>query len=232
MSKRKINLSGGRNMRVFNFLVIIFCSFQLSAAKSDTTSVTYFKPKHELRFTAGVQPYEAYYKNFVWFNDEPDFIQPNYYFNFTPKTYYAGTRYTAGLYALNYIFHLNKRLSVGATIACSYYYNNLYDIDTYAKVGRGSSSHLGIYPKLYVTWLQKPAFSIYQSVGVGPGLISTKTKVGYITNRNTIFNLDGECTLLGFTVGKTVYAVGEILTFGSEGFVKLGVGYRFNVDKK
>jgi hypothetical protein len=69
-------------------------------------------------------------------------------------------------------------------------------------------------------------------VGVGPGLISSKTKVGYITNRSTVFNLDGECTLLGFSVGKSVYAVGEILTFGSEGLIKLGVGYRFDSKNK
>lgn len=219
-------------MRVFYFIVIFFGTFQLFAAKSDTTSVIHFNPIHEFRFTVGVQPYEAYYKNFAWFNDEPDFLQQNPYFNFTPKTYYAGARYTAGMYALNYIYHLRKRLSIGVTIAYSYYYNSLFDIDTHANVGRGTSGHLGIYPKLYFTWLQKPGFTIYQSVGVGPGLISSKTKVGNITNSSTVFNLDGECTLLGFSVGKSVYAVGEILTFGSEGLIKLGVGYRFDSNNK
>lgn len=201
---------------------------QLSAQENEPNLTTVFKPHHEFRFTLGTQPYEIYYKNFVLFYTEPDYIQRSWDFNFNPRTYYSGAKYTTGAFAASYIYQIKERFGIGATITYSGFYNSLLDAETHIKVGNRTSNHLGIYPKLYFTVYKKNDFSVYQTLGLGPAIISTKNKIGYKSDLKTVFNLAGDCTLIGISVGNKVYATGEILTFGSEGILKIGVGYRFD----
>jgi hypothetical protein len=213
-------------------IILAFVVFSCVSAKAQYSTariVPEFKPYHDVRFTVGTQKYEIIlpqiFENFGCIDEVSSF-------SFHPDTYYDAAVYTTGSFSASYIYHTTENVGIGATIAYGSYYNNFLDAETSAIIGKSVRNHIGLFPRVNYTWLNRPKFSIYSSAGLGLGLVFRNNTVDEVRTRKTYWNLTGQYTLLGFTVGQKVYAIGEILGWGTEGIVKVGVGYRFNSFKK
>ena len=219
-----------RNWKRKIIIAFVILSFTAVKAQDSTNVIHKFKPYHDVRLTLGTQKYELILPLILENLGEPDYEMQM--FNFHPDTYYNGAVYTTGSLSASYVYQITKKLGLGATMAYCSYYNNYLDAETNEIVGKSVRNHIGVYPKMYNTWFSRPKFSIYSSIGLGVGWVFRNNTVDEERTHKTYWNITGQYTLLGFTIGEKLYATGEILGFGTEGLVKIGVGYRFNSFKK
>ena len=221
-----------RNWNRKIIIAFVILSFTAVKAQDSITNVIHkFKPYHDVRLTLGTQKYEIILPLLLENLGDIDEVYINS-FSFHPDTYYAGAVYTTGSFSASYVYQITKKLGLGATMAYCSFYNNYLDAETNVIVGKSVRNHIGVYPKMYNTWFSRPKFSIYSSMGLGVGWVFKNNTVGEERTHKTYWNITGQYTLLGFTIGEKLYATGEILGYGTEGIVKIGVGYRFNSFKK
>jgi len=192
-----------------------------------------YVPEHDFRIGFGVKPFESdkVLESLNNWTDIDDLCR-NEIIDFDARDYYRGARYTSNSLFLEYIYQANKWFGVGATFNYLAYFNRYYDNQTNASVGMNLIQHVSIYPTLHFTWVNRPGFRMYSSVGIGRRLVyeRDKTPMGLSTSLHD--GIAGQMTLLGLTVGRKVYVFTDLCTVGSQGLLNVGIGYRMKSHRK
>ena len=205
------------------FLLLIFIFTLLTNEKVVGQKMTDFQPQHEIRIGIGCKPFEAANISFgdAWF----DFDYP--IIDFNAKDYYSGARYTTNAIFGEYVYQANSWFGVGATLTYFSYFNNYYTAENDSYVGRNIINHFSVFPTLRFSWLKRPAFSMYTSLGLGMRFVSESDRIRNVETTDYRNGISGQFTLLGLTIGKKVYCFSDLSTIGTQGFITVGLGYRF-----
>lgn len=183
-----------------------------------------FIPKHEIRLGIGAIPlvpdigvsYGTDYDRYF-----PDNLSDIYDMELT----YAGQKYITGAVSAGYTYDIKQWLSAGGTLSYFGLYQNFYDKPTDVELVSRNSHNLSITAMLRFTYLNRRYVRLYSQIGIGLGMATTEGKG---TPSSTKFHLTGHLTPFGIAVGSKVFGFGEFLGAGNQGFVVLGVGYKFN----
>ncbi len=217
-------------MRIKALLSLLIIVFGFTNAQD--TGISHpkkFNPYHDFRIGIGVKPFEAAYavENFFYMDIEP-YFEDYKLIDFDTKLYNVGARYTTNALFIEYIHQKNKWFGIGGTLTYFSYFNNYYDVDTNNKIGKNTASHLSIYPTMRFSWINKTYFSMYSSLGLGLRMISETDKLNANYSNNFRLSIAGQNTIIGLTFGNTIYGFTDISTFGTQGIMTIGVGYRIN----
>jgi len=182
-------------------------------------------PAHEFRLGIGYKPFEAaeVVNNIFNWDDQFD----GYLIQFDVKDYYRGARFTTNALFGEYTYQANKSIGVGVTAVFFSYFSNYLDEETDATVGFNEVKHFSIYPTLRYTWLNKPKFSLYTSMGWGFRYVVENDILRSVVKNESRYTIAGQFTLFGFTIGKSIYGFSDLSTLGTQGIATIGLGYRF-----
>jgi len=208
-------------------VLLLFVGFTaLICAQKYPASRSEFVPEHDFRFGIGWKPFEA--ANIT-------FGEPFDDYNFgilDSKNYYSGARYTTNSLFLEYIYQANSWFGIGATATYLAYYNNYYDGVTDNFVGYNMKEHISLYPTIRLTWVRVKGFNMYTSFGIGRRMVMEQDETRDHKSNSTRFDVAGQFTMLGFTIGQRIYGFTDLMTLGSQGMLNVGVGYRLSVPQK
>jgi len=187
-------------------------------------------PEHDIRFGIGYKPIEAaaitFFDDDWWFDEERKFI------DFDANDYYSGARYTTNALFGEYIYQANKWFGVGATLTYFAYFNGYYDVQSDARIGMNIAQHISIYPTVRLTWVNNPGFRIYSSFGLRTRIVSETNRLNSDRTNELRNSISGQMTVFGITVGKRIYGFSDLSTIGTQGFLNVGIGCRFNKTHK
>lgn len=176
--------------------------------------------RHEIKLGIGIVPMTSV-ENFKAEDHDPP---PGNYVDFYlgDKTYWPAVN-------LTYSYQLKKWLSLGVTLTYAGVFQNRYDLLTDNLRGKFREHYIGLTPTLRFDWLNRKFVRLYSSIGLGVGVdmeYSSLVENNYsMTDNNIIPTIDAVC--LGAMVGRKIYIFSE-LGLGFNGFLKVGIGYRFN----
>jgi hypothetical protein len=209
------------------FIVGINISNAQQPASNNPFSTEASLPKHDFRIGIGAVMFEKI--DMSNFDIEPMF--DNRIVDFNPKTYYRGMVFTTGIITANYTYQAKKWLGIGLSASYAPFFNDLYDAQSNAKIGSGIRNRLAVYPLIRVNWMRIRNLQFYSEAGLGLGITMENENVnGSSTNYLTAFT-SGQLTFLGLSFGEKIYLYSNLLGIGNAGYVGLGLGYRFDVEK-
>jgi len=220
-------------MRKLYLLTALFCTLcvSLSAQRKD-----FFKDKrHELRLSIGSVNDDGYYNKYYYGGYYGDYYGYGYGFgDYYTAENISGPTKTLGVIGLSYFYHLpDTRFSFGTTASYNAFNTNYYQRSTNSKIGYFKEYNLAFTPSVRYAWITKDWFQLYSGVGVSLYLHITRYKLDAKKEsssydlRDTNFLQNIQVTPLGFSVGQTIFAFGEVNIGGRTGTVVGGVGYRF-----
>ncbi len=213
---------------IFLFLIFIFALFTTEKVVGQRIMSNNFQPQHEFRIGMGYKPFEAAKISF----GDPWFVFHVPLIDFNVDDYYSGARYTTNAIFGEYTYQASSWFGIGATVTYFSYYNNYYDAENDAYVGRNITSHYSFFPTLRFTWFRRPAFSMYTSFGLGVRYVFENDRVHNVETSDFRESISGQFTLLGLTIGKKVYCFSDISTIGTQGTITIGLGYRLISSKR
>lgn len=210
-------------------ILSLLLGFLVVGGLSAQTKEFYKDNKHEIRVSIGSINDDYYHYVYKW-SYFPSLAQEAYDMN----SFYMDDKKTTGAYSISYFYHpqlLNGRFSVGGALSFSYFKQNYRDNITDANVGNNHEYNIAITPTVRYAWVAKPSFQFYSGIGLSVYMNEFKNKVDvkgfsehYSDNRVDI-NL--VVVPIGFSVGKKIFAFGELNIGGRAGVAVGGVGYRF-----
>lgn len=211
---------------LFSLLFASVCLSSFAQMEINKRSRKSFTSYHNISFGVGAFPIMGGTGSLFTHHDV------YYHDNYDRSRMYQNNSINLPAFNLGYSYDLLRWLSVGATASYSYtgakYYEGLSD----AKIGSFSTSNLSLMAMVRFTWLRRPAVRLYSQVGIGMGLcLRHKRLFGdrWSSGNEAIFA--GQMTYLGIQAGRKVYGYAELVGFGTQGAIVVGVGYRF-MDKK
>lgn len=228
-------------MRKLCLLMALLCPFCIAtmAQRKD-----FFKDKkHELRLSIGsvnddgYHGYYGYYGGYGYYGYYGYNSQYGYgygYGDYYGAAIYSGPTKTMGVLGLSYFYHLpDTRFSFGTTLSYNGFNTNYYQRSDGSKIGHFKEYNLAFTPSVRYAWIAKDWFQFYSGVGVSLYFnvarqnVNTKNTASSYNFNNTFFEQNIQVTPIGFSVGKTIFAFGEVNLGGRTGTFVGGIGYRF-----
>lgn len=225
-------------------LLFLLASIALSAQKAE-----YYKDKrHEVRLSVGSISDDYYhYDNYIgsgggyWYSW--GYYSGGYYYpsDATSLDRYLqggvkpGNKTSAGAYSLSYQYHapwINGRFTLGAALSYSRITRDYKDRFEGSKIGDSKEYNIGITPTIRYSWIAKSMFQFYSGIGVSLNYNNYKLDVKkqsqtYLAGKDDKFEASFMITPIGFSVGRDIFAFGEVNVGGRMGIFTGGIGYRF-----
>ena len=193
-----------------------------SVVKTDSTTVitivkthTNFTPKHDIRVGVGTvslptllaldEGYNDYYPDF-----RRDMANADTYF--TP-------RYFVGNYSLSYTYQDRRWLQYGGQVVFGSSTRSRKNSFTHETVANLNYYVLSVMPTVRFSWFYRDAVQMYSSVSLG-----------VVTDFDELM-VWGDATLFGCSFGRKFFGFAEV-GLGMSGWLRAGIGYRFNANKK
>ena len=136
-----------------------------------------------------------------------------------------------GPFAIEYFYHLNNWLNVGAIFV--YGHSNL---DVYLGAvkpenhrGISKNDYFTLMPSVKANWLRKKNFGLYSKIAVGASLRAEKTEYddGTDPRKNTSIHPNWQLSLVGFEAGSPYLRGFVELGVGEQGVALIGIRYKF-----
>lgn len=210
---------------ILYLLCFVIVALQANGQIFNQKTRTTYEPKREITLRWGIVEYPYETVN----NSEGVFKRPSYPW-ITPldrynrgKYLYNKIHYTQAL-SLSYTQDLKRWLSLSINMSYSgtsqkqKISGSEETTDTYRK------HRFSLYPTIRFNYLNKPMVRLYSGIGIGVGMTNEKK---FFTNESeTDMYLTGQLTLIGVSVGRTLFSTFEI-GLGERGVLSAGIGYRF-----
>lgn len=132
---------------------------------------------------------------------------------------YRTPRFFVGNYSLSYTYHDRRWLQYGGTVVFGASTCWQKDVATGQKIENLSYYALSILPTVRFNWFYREKVQLYSSISLG---LVTDFDEAYIW---------GDMTLIGCSFGRKLFGFVE-LGGGMTGSARIGLGYRFNANKK
>lgn len=136
-----------------------------------------------------------------------------------------------GPISLEYFYHLNRTISVGAIAAYGHMKQNFYyDKDKKNKDGSLTNNYFTLLPAVKFDWLQKKNFGLYSKLGLGATLRSEKIEFTSDSKKgetNSKVHVNWQISLLGVEAGAEKIRGFIELGTGEQGIALIGVRYKF-----
>ena len=183
--------------------------------KTVVTQIPKFTPKHDIRVGVGtislpglllLDDWDLYYDY-----DFSDMVADAEYYN-TP-------RYFVGNYTLSYTYQDRRWLQYGATVAFGASTRKLRSAHTNEVVENRDRCVLSVMPTVRFNWFYREKVQLYSTVALA-----------LVTDFDSVYPW-GDVTLVGCSFGRKFFGFTE-LGLGMAGWVRAGVGYRFDAVKK
>ena len=195
-----------------------------SVVETDSTTVVTivktipkFSPKHDIRVGIGTVSLPTLLAlDEGWGYDD-------YYRDFRRDMQFADTyltpRHFVGNYSLSYTYHDRKWLQYGGQVVFGASTRSRKDAQTGNKIENKNYYVLSVMPTVRFNWFYRERVQMYSSVSLG---LCTDFEDLYVW---------GDMTLFGCSFGRKVFGFVE-LGGGMSGWVRAGLGVRFNANKK
>lgn len=183
-----------------------------------------FIPKHEIRLGVGAIPLVPDI-GVSYGTDYDRYFPHNLSDIYDTELIYAGSKYVTGALSAGYTYDLKRWLSVGGTFSYFGHYRSFYDKITDVKLASHNIHNLSLTAMLRFTYFNRRYVRLYSQIGIGLGMATTEGKA---TPSKTKFHFTGQLTPFGIAIGNKVFGFGEFFGAGNQGFMVLGIGYRFN----
>jgi hypothetical protein len=195
-----------------------------SVVKTDSTTVITivkrhksieFTPKHDIRVGVGTVslPILLAYGG-GYYDYYPDFRRDMAY----AETYLT-PEYFWGNYSLSYTYQDRKWLQYGGQVVFGASTCSRRDVHTNGGVEDLNRYVLSVMPTVRFSWFYRDAVQLYSTISVG-----------VITDFDEVYPW-GDLTLVGCSFGRKFFGFAEV-GMGMAGWLRAGVGYRFNAAKK
>lgn len=195
-----------------------------SVVETDSTTVVtivktipHFSPKHDIRVGIGTVSLPTLLAlDEGWGYDD-------YYRDFRRDMQFADTyltpRHFVGNYSLSYTYHDRKWLQYGGQVVFGASTRSRKDAQTGNKIENKNYYVLSVMPTVRFNWFYRERVQMYSYVSLG---LCTDFEDLYVW---------GDMTLFGCSFGRKVFGFVE-LGGGMSGWVRGGIGVRFNANKK
>ena len=195
-----------------------------SVVQTDSTTVVTivktlpkFSPKHELRVGIGTVSIPS-----IVLLDE-GWGYDDYYPNFRKDMQNADTYLSpcnfVGNYSLSYTYHDRKWLQYGGQVVFGASTRSRRDATTHKEVENLNNYMLSVMPTVRFSWFYRENVQLYSSVSLC-----------LVTDFDGVY-MWGDSALFGCSFGRKFFGFAE-LGLGVSGWLRAGVGYRFNANKK
>ena len=197
-----------------------------SVVKTDSTTVvtivktkpqyTNFVPKHDIRIGVGTMSLVTILALDEWVYYEPI---PNFRYDMELGDTYLTPRIFTGNYTLSYTYQDRRWLQYGGKVvfgASTRWRKNAYSGE---KIENLSNYCLSVMPSVRFNWFYREKVQLYSSISIG-----------VVTDFDSIYPW-GDLTLVGCSFGRKFFGFAEV-GMGTAGWLRAGVGYRFNAVKK
>ena len=201
-------------------------SRERTVVKTDSTTVITivkrhksleFTPKHDIRVGVGTLSAVTSLLLDDWgFADSP---VRNFRSDMASADTYLTPRYFVGNYSLSYTYHDRHWLQYGGTAVFGVSTRWRKSSITGEKLDNLSYYSLSIMPTVRFNWFYRDAVQLYSTISVG-----------LVTDFDEVYPW-GDLTLVGCSFGRKFFGFAEV-GMGMAGWLRAGVGYRFNAVKK
>ena len=200
---------------------------QKSVVKTDSTTVitivkksvkfSDFVPKHDIRVGVGSMSLVTTFALDDWGND----YEPSYNFrnDMANADTYLTPRMFVGNYTLSYTYQDRRWLQYGGKAVFGASTRWRKDAYTGQKLENLSYYSLSVMPSVRFNWFYREKVQLYSTVSVG-----------IITDFDEVYPW-GDLTLFGCSFGRKFFGFAEV-GMGTAGWLRGGIGYRFNAVKK
>ena len=195
-----------------------------TVVKTDSTTVitivkTFgeFTPKHDIRVGVGTLSAATSLLLDDWGLEEA--LPRDFRIDMASTDTYLTPRYFVGNYSLSYTYQDRRWLSFGGTAVFGASTRWRKSAHTGEKIDNLSYYCLSIMPTVRFDWFYREKVQLYSTISVG-----------VITDFDEVYPW-GDLTLVGCSFGRKFFGFAEV-GMGMAGWLRAGVGYRFNAVKK
>jgi hypothetical protein len=195
-----------------------------TVVKTDSTTVitivkTFgeFTPKHDIRVGVGTLSAATSLLLDDWGLEEA--LPRDFRSDMASTDTYLTPRYFVGNYSLSYTYQDRRWLQYGGKIVFGASTRWLKSAHTGEKIDNLSYYGLSVMPSVRFNWFYRDAVQLYSTISVG-----------VITDFDEVYPW-GDLTLVGCSFGRKFFGFAEV-GMGMAGWLRAGVGYRFNAVKK
>ena len=178
-----------------------------------------FSPKHDIRVGIGTLSLPTMFSLGEGSGYLDAMMEPNFRQDMANADTYLTPRNFVGNYSLSYTYHDRRGLQYGGKVVFGASTRWRRDSVTGAKVENLSLYSLSIMPTVRFNWFYREQVQLYSSVSLG-----------VVTDFEDLY-MWGDATLVGCSFGRKLFGFAEV-GVGMAGWLRAGIGYRFNVDKK
>jgi hypothetical protein len=197
-----------------------------SVIETDSTTVTTivktfpkFSPKHDIRVGIGtLSAVTSLLLDGGWGYDDYYPVH-NFRSDMASADTYLTPRYFVGNYSLSYTYHDRHWLQYGGTAVFGASTCSRRDVHTNGGVEDLNRYVLSVMPTVRFSWFYRDAVQMYSSVSLG-----------VVTDFDELM-VWGDATLFGCSFGRKFFGFAEV-GLGMSGWLRAGIGYRFNAVKK
>ena len=195
-----------------------------TVVKTDSTTVITivktlgeFTPKHDIRVGVGTLSAATSLLLDDWGLEEA--LPRDFRIDMASTDTYLTPRYFVGNYSLSYTYQDRRWLSFGGTAVFGASTRWRKSAHTGEKIDNLSYYCLSIMPTVRFDWFYREKVQLYSTISVG-----------VITDFDEVYPW-GDLTLVGCSFGRKFFGFAEV-GMGMAGWLRAGVGYRFNAVKK
>ena len=178
-------------------------------------TIPHFTPKHDIRAGVGTMSVPTLLALEEWGHD----YYPNFRKDMAEADTYLTPRKFIGNYSLTYTYHDRKWLQYGGQVMFGASTRSRKDSATGAKTENLNYYVLSVMPTVRFNWFYREKVQLYSSVSLG-----------VVTDFYDLYAW-GDTTLFGCSFGRNFFGFAE-LGLGMGGWLRGGIGYRFNSVKK
>lgn len=171
---------------------------------------------HELRIGAGAFSRPGYPKEWSCRGYQGETIDDS---SVRSRMHYAGS------YSIAYVYRFNRLVSFGLTAVWALNYDNIKDIDSGIRY-TDYNHYIGFMPTVRLHWFNSRWVELYSAGGIGVGVDYYKSNKPNDSYHDAAFNLRGQITPFGITVGRRLFGFAEF-GYGAQGIIVGGIGYKF-----
>ena len=176
-----------------------------------------FSPKHDFRVGVGTVSIPTLLAlDEGWGYDE---YYPNFRRDMANADTYLTPRKFVGNYSLTYTYHDRKWLQYGGQVVFGASTRSRKDSLTDKEVECQDKYLLSVMPTVRFSWFYREKVQMYSSVSLG-----------VVTDFDGVY-VWGDTTLFGCSFGRNLFGFAEV-GLGMGGWLRGGIGYRFNANKK
>ena len=192
--------------------------------KTDSTTVitivkknVEFTPKHDIRVGVGSMSLVTSFALDDWGCVDP--YPLDFRGDMARAETYLTPRMFVGNYTLSYTYHDRRWLQYGGKVVFGASTRWRKDSFTGEKIDNLSYYCLSVMPSVRFNWFYRDAVQLYSTISVG-----------VVTDFDEVAPW-GDVTLVGCSFGRKFFGFAEV-GMGTAGWLRAGVGYRFNATKK